>query len=151
MIAPSEDGVSHINIYSKGATELGRLLSNFAYTPFEHEIYGWFASIEGFWYFAKSGFQHEHMRELHGVTAKSQGKLLEVVEFPYFKQTILSGIRCKLRQNRRILKLLEESDLPFEHYYYYGDAEVARVIELPQYQWLVDEFERIRSLLRARK
>lgn len=29
-INPDEDGRTHINIYSKGGTELGRLLSNFA-------------------------------------------------------------------------------------------------------------------------
>lgn len=28
---PEEDGITHINIYSKGSTELGRLLSNFAH------------------------------------------------------------------------------------------------------------------------
>lgn len=33
MINPLEDGITHINVYSKGATELGRLLTNFAHTP----------------------------------------------------------------------------------------------------------------------
>lgn len=28
------DGIDHINIYSKGKTELGCLLSNFAFSPF---------------------------------------------------------------------------------------------------------------------
>jgi hypothetical protein len=49
-IKPSEDGVTHINVYSRGNTELGRLLSNFAHTPFSHPEFGEFASVEGFWY-----------------------------------------------------------------------------------------------------
>jgi hypothetical protein len=45
-IKPSEDGVTHINVYSRGNTELGRLLSNFAHTPFSHPEFGEFASVE---------------------------------------------------------------------------------------------------------
>lgn len=33
---PEMDGIDHINVYSKGKTELGKLLSNFARTPFEN-------------------------------------------------------------------------------------------------------------------
>lgn len=40
------DGIDHINIYSKGKTTLGRMLSNFACTPFTHPEDGKFASIE---------------------------------------------------------------------------------------------------------
>ena len=32
-IDPSKDGIDHINIYSKGKTELGKYLSNFTYAP----------------------------------------------------------------------------------------------------------------------
>lgn len=35
MINPEEDGITHINIYSKGKTDLGRMLSNFAKFPIE--------------------------------------------------------------------------------------------------------------------
>jgi hypothetical protein len=50
MWIPEEDGVTHINIYSKGKTELGRWLTNFSYSPFNHPEYGKFLSMEGFWY-----------------------------------------------------------------------------------------------------
>lgn len=47
---PDEDGVTHINIYSKGKTELGRMLSNF--TSFPIELDGQrFNSIEGVWFY----------------------------------------------------------------------------------------------------
>ena len=47
------DGIDHINIYSKGYTKLGRLLSNFTKSEFTHPIYGHFMSVEGFWYYIK--------------------------------------------------------------------------------------------------
>jgi hypothetical protein len=43
-----DDGITHINIYSKGKTELGRWLSNFTYHPIETED-GKFDSVEGYW------------------------------------------------------------------------------------------------------
>ena len=42
---PIDEGVTHINIYSKSKLELGKLLSNFAKTPFTHPVYGEFASV----------------------------------------------------------------------------------------------------------
>ena len=44
---PKDDGVTHINIYSKGQTELGGLLSNFSRTPFVHPKYGELAPFFG--------------------------------------------------------------------------------------------------------
>jgi hypothetical protein len=35
---PTTDGIDHINIYSKGYTKLGRLLSNFTKSEFTHPI-----------------------------------------------------------------------------------------------------------------
>ena len=47
MINPQNDGVDHINIYSKGLTELGRFLSNFEHILITTED-GDFNSIEGY-------------------------------------------------------------------------------------------------------
>lgn len=150
-MTPDTDGIDHINIYSKGETELGRLLSNFAYTPFNHPEYGVFKSVEGFWYWWFTGKQHDHLRLLTGVYAKKEGKSLvtegyEVGEED--KQGILEAIRCKLRQNKSLLKLLMHSTLPLMHYYAYGTTGKWRVFELPQFQWITDEIERIRKVCR---
>jgi len=45
----TKDGIDHINLYSRGHTELGQYLSNFAYTPIQTED-GRFNSIEAYWY-----------------------------------------------------------------------------------------------------
>ena len=153
MIIPTDDGTTHINIYSKGKTELGRLLSNFAHTPFEYGSYGSFASVEGFWYYYLTGLKHEHLRHLHGFKAKEAGKALRDDREDVGglsdenKEVLLEAIRCKLRQHARIRKLMRENTLPYEHYYCYG----SKVIELPQYQWIVDEFTRITNILRMKK
>ena len=50
MIIEGIDGMTHINVYSKGKTEIGRWLSNFAYSPIDLGNEGYFSSIEGYWY-----------------------------------------------------------------------------------------------------
>lgn len=149
-ISPDTDGVNHINIYSKGKTELGKLLTNFAYTPFTYPPYGKFASVEAFWYWAKTGMQHEDLKHLHGFNAKQQGKLKQRVECHEFNDLVLEAIRCKLRQNRDLLKMLTDSTLPLEHYYAYGNERNYKIVHLPQYQWIVDEIDRIRKVCQER-
>lgn len=120
-IKPSEDGITHINAYSKGKTELGRLLSNFALTPFVHSKYGSFTSLEGFWYWAATGKIHGDLRTLHGYIAKALGKSYERVDNNTFELDILSASKCKVEQNNNLLLLLEKNELPLVHYYVYGN------------------------------
>ena len=72
---PKEDGVSHINVWSRGTTDLGRDLSNFAHTPFVHPRYGPFQSVEGFWYWLSTGQKEIKLRHLWGYLAKEEGKV----------------------------------------------------------------------------
>jgi len=157
-INPKNDGIDHINIYSHGKTELGQLLSNFAHSPFTHSTYGKFNSIEGLWYWLKCkrafGIEYIQLKLLYGFEAKQLGKQLfstseeELPNFPdeLFKEDILEGIRCKLRQNKDILNLLVESTLPLTHYYtpFKGTGTTPKF--LPQHQWQIDEIERIRKV-----
>lgn len=149
---PDTDGVDHINIYSKGKTELGRLLTNFAHTPFQFLPYGRFQSMEGFWYYYLTGCKHEHLKNLHGWKAKQQGKLLrddrkDKEGLSEEDRTVLKeGIRWKLRHNLHIVHLLTNSDLPLTHYYAYGREGNWRVHLQPQYDWITEEIELIRTL-----
>jgi hypothetical protein len=63
-INPHKDGIDHINIYSRGKTEVGRQLSNFAHTPFTHKDYGYFNSVEGLWYYLITGCKHENLSKM---------------------------------------------------------------------------------------
>ena len=73
------DGINCINIYSKGVTELGRLLSNFARIPI-HGNGHIFASVEAWWYWYTTGKVHHHLKNLHGFKAKEEGRKLQKVQ-----------------------------------------------------------------------
>ena len=148
---PTKDGIDHINIYSKGKTGLGRLLTNFAATPFTFEPYGSFKSVEGFWYWLSTGKQYHILRELDGFNAKQLGKTYERVECPDFQEIIKQALRCKLEQNSYIIDEMLHTELPFAHYYCYGKPPDHKVIEPKEHLWLVDFFEEIRNEYRIKR
>ncbi len=147
MFDPAEDGITHINIYSKSQSDLGRLLSNFAFTPFKHPRHGKFNSIEGYWFWlqSKPSFQRESLRILTGAPAKSLGQKL-LAEYkqgdPEFRSDIAEAISCKTYQHYKIYKALKETALPFTHYYVYGNRKVDA-----GFTWLVDLWEERRRII----
>lgn len=151
MLDPRDDGVKHINIYSKGSTKLGVMLSNFYLQPFKLEKYGHFASIEGFWYWLSTGKQHDVLRSLWGYGAKVVGRKLERVPMPEeeFRNEILYAIKVKILTNSELRKEFKNSTLPFVHYYYYGPLDNAKVVEHDgRFSWLMDFFEKFRAELK---
>ena len=120
---PELEGITHINIYSRSSTQLGRLTSNFTHSPFEHPDHGWFESMEGYWFWLSSGMAHEEFRELHGLEAKSKGGGLKKVFNPDFDWFIERGCQAKVDHNPELKKLLSENHLPFRHYYFYGQPD----------------------------
>jgi len=155
QLSPKDDGVTHINVYSRGQTQLGQLLSNFAHTPFKHPRFGFFASMEGYWYWVSCGGPKgersvEPLRRLYGASAKSVGRRLPKTDMDEeeFKQLIREGLRAKVEQNPQILNLLKLSALPFEHYYVYGsDNDV--VVNKPNHDWQMRYLEALRRVARG--
>jgi len=148
---PRDDGILFINIYSKGNTELGRMLSNFYTSRFEHPKYGWFNTVEGLWYWLKTGKHYEWFRTMLGQQAKSTGSGLPSVFCRTFKEDIVLGIRQKIAQNEKLMQLLEDSILPFEHFYYYGnpvDDVVTVYDKLEDYPWMIECIEQVRHDLK---
>lgn len=124
---PKNDGITHINVYSNGKTKLGRLLSNFADTPFRIPFWGEFRSVEGFWYWVMTG--DERLRYTVGFEAKQLGKdLTRIRNHPTLRELRIA-YRAKLLYNPKILKLLRENKLPLVHYYVYDGMPV------PAKQW----------------
>lgn len=135
------DGIHHINIYSKGKTEIGRWLSNFTYCPIQTEN-GWFNSIEGYWYWITTLV--DTLRELHGFAAKKLGKerekILEVSD-EVFRSKIRKALDLKLKTNPKWV--VEQVNLPLKHYYDYGGKRV----ETEKHHWIVRHLEmRIKQL-----
>lgn len=147
---PNEDGLTHINIYSKGKTELGRLLSNFAHTPFVHPKYGKFASIEGFWYWITTDSRNplrDNLRLFWGWKAKEAGRELRGLDWPKgknFEAEIKIAMMSKIASNPRLKELLKESELPFEHYYVYGN----KVVEVKDGKWILEFWTKIRERMK---
>jgi hypothetical protein len=147
-IDPAEDGITHINIYSKG-TSLGRFLSNFA--PYKIPYHGVvLGSVEALWYYLKVADRAEpqDLKELIPLSesaAKKKGK--ELVEkygedhVDNFMEIIEWAIRYKI--DTAPPKIREEffsSTLPFEHYYVmYGKYIHAG------HEWLIDLMDTIRK------
>ena len=135
------DGIHHINIYSKGKTEIGRWLSNFTYCPIQTEN-GWFNSIEGYWYWIATLV--DPLRELHGFAAKKLGKesekILEVSD-EVFRSKIRKALDLKLKTSPKWV--VEQVNLPLKHYYDYGGKRV----ETEKHHWIVEHLEmRIKQL-----
>lgn len=137
---PNKDGIDHINVYSKGRTELGRFLSNFAYTPILTED-GPFNSIEGYWYWL--GCRHpakDTLRDVFGFQAKKLGRELgspDWIEDEAFKAKILSAIKIKLNTYGRMRDELQANLLPLTHYYTYG----SKVVNVPEADWIIKFIE----------
>lgn len=141
MIKPNKDGIDHINIYSKGKTELGRFLTNFSYSPIITED-GEFNSIEGYWYWL--GSKDESLRKLYGFKAKQKGREVKApdwIETKEFKEKILKAIDFKIQNNPKFLKQLIECELPLKHYYVYG----SKVVEPKQGKWILEHLEKYKG------
>ncbi len=141
---PNDDGITHINIFSKGNTELGKRLSHFSNAPFIHPYFGPFKCMEGFWYYLRAVKPDDKLRELVGSEAKFYGKNLETRFLNNFQTLIIDANYQKIVQNPDIRKLMIESTLPFDHYYTFGIKQV----RLPQFVWLIEGFEEIRRKLK---
>lgn len=146
QLDPKDDGVTHINIYSQGKTDLGKALSNFSHHPFCHPEHGLFASVEGYWYWLTR--QDDDLRHLYGFKAKELGRSLPEVKqwHPHqFEGYVCQALDAKLEKHSEIMEQLKASVLPLEHYYakYYGDK--LRVTEPRGGEWLLAHFEKIRA------
>lgn len=147
---PVNDGVDHINIYTKGQTLLGRLLSNMADVPCVHPKYGAFRTVEGFWYYVATGFKYEEFRSLSGYDAKKQGRNYPRIPVGNFHDMVKEVIRSKIENSPDLKKLVKESTLPFTHYYFYGTLHNPKVYPLPQFDWICECITEIRTSLNSK-
>ncbi|MFW6002245.1 MAG: hypothetical protein ACOCQD_02810 [archaeon] len=142
MFNCNDDGITHINIYSKGKTELGRFLSNFTYSPITLPDHGNFNSIEGYWYWL--GTRDEKLRYLHGFAAKKYGrKLKRINNLPEkeFQSLICRAIWRKIASNPHFYRELIKSNLPLTHYY----IIMGKCISPKNQEWLLNFINRIRK------
>lgn len=146
------DGTTHINIYSRGETELGRALSNFAALGVK-TLDGTFDSLEGYWYWLSVDEKRpdrDRLRRATGYQAKQLGRELRGADWQpdndaLFKVKMMHAMLAKLALHPQLLAPFRESTLPFRHYYVYGGKEV----EPKEGQWIVDTWEFARKTIRT--
>lgn len=146
VIDPSKDGVDHINVYSKGKTRLGRMLSNFHAHDIETED-GWFMSVEGYWYWLSASDtepKRERLRRLYGFDAKKLGREMKAADWPKldgFRRKIRGAIWAKIDTCPELQKLMAANTLPYRHYYTYGDTD-PKVVEPGEGEWILKFIEK---------
>lgn len=141
---PREDGITHINIYSKAQTTLGRALSNWTPCTINTSI-GQFRSIEGLIFYL--GSFDERLRDVVGFEAKQLGEQLDRgIRLPedVFRRIVTEGMYSKIEHlTPEFQKQFKFSKLPFTHYYTYGN----KVIDIPKWEWQIKVWEKIREEL----
>jgi hypothetical protein len=148
MIDPNLDGISHINIYSQGKTQLGKMLSNFYHYKIMTED-GEFNSVEGYWYWLgiEDCEEKEILRDLCGYNAKKIGNKLrkkynDRLDIS-FEKKILKAIWYKIRRNINLFNS-ENSKLPFEHYYNFG----GKIVDVKEkYLWMIEGIDKMRNYI----
>ena len=148
MLKIEDDGVTHINVYSKGKTTLGKFLSNFTHTKL-HLPEGTFNSVEAYWYWLKceGNERRDDLKRLHGFSAKKLGKELskdfsDPVESTEFIEKIKFALKEKLKSNKDVLIEFGNSSLPFVHYYEFG----GKITLVDKHLWLIEELECLRTI-----
>lgn len=137
---PLKDGITHINIYSKAETELGRFLTNFAFCPINTDE-GIFNSIEGYWGYLKinpDNKEREKLKELYGLKAKQKAnEILKNQDVRYeridFDDKINEAIRLKFNTYMArdiFIKHKDILNLPITHYYYFGNKDNCKIIDV---------------------
>lgn len=129
-LTPLEDGISHLNVYSKGKTQLGRWLTNPSPLGFDHPNFGHFDTAEGLHFFLKTGMLDYEYARLSGFEARKKGKAdhKRYQQNPQFDQLMRIGWLCKITQNPELYYLVMDNKLPLVHYYYYGREDNCKVI-----------------------
>lgn len=148
MINPNNDGIDHINIYSQGKTELGKMLSNFYHYHIKTKDED-FESVEGYWYWLgiEDCEEKEVLRKLYGYNAKKIGNELKKKYKPRidddFENKILNAIWYKVKRNTNLFTN-NIKNLPLEHYYNFG-GKVVNVKD--KYAWMIEGIERMRNYI----
>lgn len=139
-----EDGVTHINIYSKGQTLLGQSLSNWSDCRIEISI-GYFRTIEGLIFYL--GSFDEALRFATGTRAKQYGERNDKgIRLPedIFKRFIVEAMWAKVEKDPGLKQALIYSTLPFDHYYIFNGKK----IRPENWAWQIEEWEKIRKELK---
>jgi hypothetical protein len=157
-----DDSISHVNIYSRGKTPLGQVLSNFAHTPITVGD-DTFESVESWWYWTKMNkindsslvpiFDDQQLstvKTLVGNDAKTyfrnQYTVKDTTQFNPTKEELKQIYLIKLEQHPRIIPMLLNNTLPFAHYYIMKNKDTGIYEKVDNnYLWTADLWREIKE------
>lgn len=155
------DAVDHINIHNDAKTELGRFLDMNSNTQFVHPEAGTFHSVGGLWHYIQTFPLVEEYRILTGAQLRRKVSALREearnndnpdVPRPRnvkgFRTIIADAMWYKVTQNEKIVTLMAESTLPFEHYFTQGELNIRQYPS--EGYWIVAAYEEIRRVIKLR-
>lgn len=147
-----KDGITHINIWNKAETDLGRWLYQSAKTPFVHPEFGPFNSVLGFWKWFVEEKPNDDFRYAYDgqvkTTAQKRNNKAKTRWIKDMKKVFLVVNYMKIIQNPEIKEAMINSTLPFREYYYHTGATVTIRINQRGQEWVCAMFEEIRSMLK---
>jgi hypothetical protein len=161
ILDPKKDGVTHINVYTGGATVVGREGSNLYEAPTDSPrlilresdkaliAIGHFKTLEGTWWWLSGGMVDDYFRTCSGFDARKRGSSIpkeDRVELPSFKHEIRYAIALKYRTHPEILDRLLNSTLPLTHYYVFGKKSANPLVRTAdRSMWVIKFLEEIRE------
>lgn len=144
------DGVDHICIDRKAATELGRALSTGTDINWSHPVLGFFRSLDNLWYFLSVGRPHDALRRLQRREAIefARNECGGLAYYPNIEAVFLDSIYRYLKSKKHLVEKLTTCDLPFDIYYTnLGGIRSRRVTNL----WMIDGYYEIQAALRENR
>lgn len=153
------DGITHVNIYSKGRTSLGQALSNMCLFTFEYNGLT-FHSVEQAWHYFK--FLHINKTVAEAIMNMDDAYAIKKYAKPYnneataqyvqsedFHKLMKDVIWTRLNEDHSLQLQIRNSHLPFAHYYAFGnDVTGYKVVDESQkYAWLINIFKKYREQL----
>ncbi len=153
------DGIDHINIHNDAKTPLGRFLDMNAHAPFVHPDAGAFRSVGGLWHYIQTRPLVEEYRVMTGSYLRTKVSRLREearVNPDAPRHTIVKGFRTivadamwyKVTQNPKAVEWMDDSTLPFEHYFTQGDLNIRQYPS--EGYWIVAAYEEIRRMIKLR-
>ena len=144
------DGVDHICIDRKAATELGRALSTGTDINWSHPVLGFFRSLDNLWYFLSVGKPHDALRRMQRREAIefARNECGGLAYYPNIEAVFLDSIYRYLKSKKHLVERMTTCDLPFDIYYTnLGGIRSRRVTNL----WMIDGYYEIQAALRENR
>lgn len=141
---PDLEGITHINAYSQSRTKLGLALSNMSNIGFTHKQYGKFNTVEGFYWWLKTGKQTKFFKFGSGFDCRNLGKELSDFYVDFDINEVKRAIALKIFTNRNLLHLMLKNHLVIEHYYV---NKGTGTIYIPKGKWFKTTLNRIQEYI----